>query len=33
MANDFSGVKKIVEMSPDVAKTALAQRANYPAQE
>jgi len=33
MANDLSGVKKIVEMGPDVAKTALAQRANYPAQE
>jgi len=33
MANDFSGVRKIVETGPDVAKTALAQRANYPAQE
>ncbi len=28
MANDFSGVSKIVEMGPDVAKTALVQRAN-----
>ncbi len=40
MANDLSGASKIVEMGPDVAKTALAlrkesqgQRANYPAQE
>jgi len=33
MANDLSGVSKIVEMGPDVAKTALAQRANYLAQE
>jgi len=41
MANDLSGVsperdafrQKIVETGPDVAKTALAQWANYPAQE
>jgi len=33
LANDLSSVRKIVEMGPDVAKTALAQRANYPAQE
>jgi polygalacturonase len=33
IANDFSSVKKIVETGPDVARTALAQRANYPAQE
>jgi len=33
MANDLSGVRKITEIGPDVAKTALAQRANYLAQE
>ena len=33
MANDLSGVRKITETGPDVAKTALAQRANYRAQE
>ncbi len=33
MANDFSGAGKIVEMGPEVAKTALVQRANHPAQE
>jgi hypothetical protein len=33
MANDLSGVRKITEIGPDVAKTALAQRANYRAKE
>ncbi|MFB0554173.1 MAG: glycoside hydrolase family 28 protein [Phycisphaerae bacterium] len=33
MANDLSRVRKIVDIGSDVAKTALAQRANYPAQE
>jgi hypothetical protein len=32
-ANDLSGVTKIAETGPDVAKTALTQRANYRARE
>jgi polygalacturonase len=33
MANDLSAVAKIAKMAPDVPKTALAQQANYPAEE